>query len=114
MSMRRLCTRITSIRLAAPLSLLPMLLLGACASHSAPPPPDAPPPPMTAQCNAEAAAGFVGKPASESNVQAAMAATGAKTLRVIKPGQAVTMDYRDDRANLHLDAGGRIERISCG
>lgn len=65
-------------------------------------------------CNAEPAQSFVGKPASEANVQAAFKASGAKGLRSIKPGEAVTMDYREDRVNVYQDASGNIERISCG
>lgn len=65
-------------------------------------------------CNAEPAQSFAGKPASDANVQAAFKASGAKTMRSIKPGQAVTMDYREDRVNIHQDASGNIERISCG
>ena len=65
-------------------------------------------------CNAEPAQSHVGKPATDANVQAAFKASGAKTMRSIKPGQAVTMDYREDRVNIHQDASGNIERISCG
>ena len=65
-------------------------------------------------CNADPAQSHVGKPASDANVQAAFKASGAKTMRSIKPGQAVTMDYREDRVNVYQDASGNIERISCG
>ncbi|HSD15725.1 MAG TPA: I78 family peptidase inhibitor [Thermomonas sp.] len=65
-------------------------------------------------CNAEPAQPWVGKPASDANVQAAFKASGAKTMRSLKPGQAVTMDYREDRVNIAQDASGTIERISCG
>lgn len=40
--------------------------------------------------------------------------SGAKSMRVIRPGQAVTMDYRPDRLNVELDETDRISRISCG
>ena len=65
-------------------------------------------------CNADPAQSQVGKPASDANVQAAFKASGAKAMRSIKPGQAVTMDYREDRVNVYQDASGNIERISCG
>lgn len=65
-------------------------------------------------CNAEPAQSHVGTPASEANIEAAFKASGAKSMRSIKPGQAVTMDYREDRVNIHQDASGNIERISCG
>lgn len=38
----------------------------------------------------------------------------AGTVRVIRPGMAVTMDYRSDRLNLELDRTGRIVRVFCG
>lgn len=33
--------------------------------------------------------------------------------RVIKPGMAVTQDYRPDRLNISLDHAGKIDRIWC-
>jgi hypothetical protein len=35
-------------------------------------------------------------------------------MRSLKPGQPMTMDYREDRVNILQDASGNIERISCG
>ena len=93
-----------------PLSTLVVLLgLAACASQPAT---DAVASDGT--CNAEPAQSYVGKPASDPNLQAAFKASGAKGMRSIKPGQAVTMDYREDRVNIYQDASGNIERISCG
>ena len=93
-----------------PLSTLVVLLgLAACAS---PPATDAVASGGT--CNAEPAQSYVGKPASDTDLQAAFKASGAKGMRSIKPGQAVTMDYREDRVNIYQDASGNIERISCG
>ena len=65
-------------------------------------------------CNAEPAQSHVGKPASDANVQAAFKASGAKTMRSIKHGQAVTMDYRPTRLNIWLDRRDVIERVTCG
>lgn len=39
---------------------------------------------------------------------------GARSTRVIRPGQAVTMDYRSDRLNIELDAQDKIVAIRCG
>lgn len=94
-----------------PLSMLPAVFaLAACASQPAADDATA----STGTCNAEPAQSHVGKPASDANIQSAFKASGAKTMRSIKPGQAVTMDYREDRLNVHQDASGNIERISCG
>ena len=92
-----------------PFFMLPIAFaLAACASQPAAE--DA----TAGTCNAEPAQSHVGKPASDANVQAAFQASGAKSMRSIKPGQAVTMDYREDRVNVYQDASGNIERISCG
>ncbi|WP_242112765.1 I78 family peptidase inhibitor [Luteimonas aquatica] len=76
--------------------------------------PETPVDPMPADCNAAAAQSYVGQAASDANLDAVRGATGAKNVRVIKPGDAVTMDFRSDRLNIELDAQGRIARIGCG
>ena len=82
------------------------------------PPPKAhtttPFPPRLAQCQPEPGQRFVGQTASEAVVKQAMAATGAKAVRVIKPGMMVTMDFRDDRLNLDVDEHGVIVSVRCG
>ncbi len=76
----------------------------------------APDPADTAtQCDADAAQSYIGQDASEATVAQAKAAAGATgALRVIKPGQAVTMDFRADRLNVEVDDGNAIVRITCG
>lgn len=106
------------------------LSLGACASSqddTAPSAPSAPPTSATeatpatppgdaaAQCNAGAAQSFVGQEATEATVAEAQTAAGATgAVRVIKPGQAVTMDFRGDRLNVEVDERNAIVRITCG
>jgi Peptidase inhibitor I78 family len=65
-------------------------------------------------CRADAAQRFVGQQADRATVQAAVAASGAKSVRVIKPDMMVTMDYRGDRLNIRVDADSRIVAVSCG
>lgn len=65
-------------------------------------------------CDAEAAQRFVGRNADETTVKAAVAASGAKAARVIKPDMMVTMDYRGDRLNIRLDDAGKIIAVTCG
>ncbi len=36
------------------------------------------------------------------------------SVRIIKPGIAVTMDYRTDRMNIEINTGGKIARVYCG
>lgn len=65
-------------------------------------------------CNAEAAQSLVGRSASEAVVKQAVAASGAKSVRVIPHDGMVTMDYRGDRLNIQLDEHGKIVAITCG
>lgn len=67
-----------------------------------------------ASCNADAVQSFVGRKADAATVKAAVAASGAKTARVIGPDMMVTMDYRGDRLNLSVDDAGKILAVSCG
>lgn len=71
-------------------------------------------PAQEGQCNAEAVQGLVGQAHSETLSAEALRLSGARTLRVIKPGMAVTMDYRMDRLNLELDDGGKVVAARCG
>lgn len=57
---------------------------------------------------------FTGQPATSELGAAMQRATGKTALRWVRPGMAVTMDYREDRLTVYLDAGGRVERASCG
>jgi Peptidase inhibitor I78 family len=66
------------------------------------------------QCDASKAQGLVGKARSSKLGADALRLTGAATLRWIKPGTMVTMDYREDRLNLHLDAHGQVTKVNCG
>lgn len=92
-----------------------LLLLAACASQ---PPADSAadsiPDSASGACQADAAQGHVGQPATDASIEAARIAVGAKSVRVLKPGQPATMDYRHDRVNVLLDDAGNIARITCG
>ena len=72
------------------------------------------PPMLAEECKAEPAQQFVGKVASAEVAENARIASGSKTVRVIKPGMAVTMDYRGDRLNINVDADNKIASVNCG
>ncbi|NYT86172.1 I78 family peptidase inhibitor [Pollutimonas harenae] len=65
-------------------------------------------------CNADQASHVVGKHISPEQEQEALRSSGASTLRVIKPGQAITRDYRVDRLNLQLNDYDTVVRAYCG
>ncbi len=100
-----------------PALLLPaasaLLTLSACQMTAPPspggPPPDVPAPPPPRCDEAALSAGFVGLPAS-----VLAATTFLAPVRVIRPGDAVTMDYNPSRINFELDAADRIARVTCG
>lgn len=71
-------------------------------------------PPEHAECNAAPAQELVGRQASPGLAAEAQRLTGARIWRWLRPGQIVTMEYRADRLNLHLDADDKVERIVCG
>ncbi|WP_284326788.1 I78 family peptidase inhibitor [Cypionkella aquatica] len=37
-----------------------------------------------------------------------------QTVRIIRPGMAVTMDYAAERLNINIDAAEVITRVNCG
>lgn len=65
-------------------------------------------------CDADRAQAFVGRHADSDTQQAAMAASGAKVVRVLRPGMMVTLEYRGDRLNLRIDGQGKILSVTCG
>jgi Peptidase inhibitor I78 family len=56
----------------------------------------------------------VGKSRSKAVGAKALRLSGASTLRWVPKDGMVTMDYREDRLNLHLDSKNRIVRVACG
>lgn len=65
-------------------------------------------------CTAEGLEALLGREASQELGAEALRRSGARALRWIRPGDMVTMDYREDRLNAHLDSNGRVERFACG
>lgn len=66
------------------------------------------------KCDATTMAWAKGKLADESTVQRIRTETSSKGVRVIKPGMAVTMDYREDRVNIDVDDNNKIVSVRCG
>jgi hypothetical protein len=86
---------------------------------AAPPPPSAPEGfPVRGEtghhCNAAKAKKLVGRKRSPTVEREALRLSGAGSVRWIPIGSMVTMDFRSDRLNLHLDRKGRILSVNCG
>ncbi|MBZ9559191.1 hypothetical protein KGQ96_14130 [Halomonas coralii] len=95
------------------------VVLGGCGGSPLREPAPAPPPPPMSQtgedaCGASALADWQGREYRETLQARAAALSGASEVRVMRPGQGYTMDYRPQRLDLHLDASGRITRVDCG
>ncbi|MCL1636051.1 I78 family peptidase inhibitor [Luteimonas sp. SX5] len=75
------------------------------------------PPPaadVAKRCDAANAQWAVGKPADQTLIDKAVSDSGSQTVRVIKPGEAVTMDFREDRLNIEVDAENNVATVRCG
>lgn len=94
-----------------------LLLLAACTTS-----PEAGPPALVHDdddngdyhCNADGLQDMVGRPATAELGADAQQRSHSRALRWIRPGDAVTMDFREDRLNINLDAQDRVERFTCG
>ena len=75
--------------------------------------PEAMPPPPSEGCGAEQLSAYVGQPASEEVLARIRAWRGEHPIRVLKPGSAMTMDYRPERLNIYLDDSGIIKEFKC-
>lgn len=60
-------------------------------------------------CNMAQYTALIGKPATDPAVP-----VGSATVRIIKPGDQVTMDFSEARLNIELDAAGNVATLRCG
>jgi hypothetical protein len=97
------------------LLLLSPLLLGACATQAAAPSEE---PPVMGQSGSLCRSGdysrFNGRTRTAALEAELKRASGAQIIRWVPPGVMVTMDYREDRMTVKLDAQNRILSASCG
>lgn len=116
--------------LHASLSAAMIVLLGACTPKQDAAPPPAIPPASTTEaapadattatdevprtCNADPVQALIGQEATDAVVAQATADSSSASVRVLRPGDAATMDFRQDRLNILTDDAGVIEKLSCG
>ena len=91
------------------LVFLPLIALAACATPQPADPRIDRPELGEGACDAGMLGYLVGQSISEIDV-----ATLPQPRRIIRPGEAVTMDYREDRTNIELDDDDRVVRVYCG
>lgn len=91
-------------------------MLSACAQQTPVTGTPAVPPQLsgTRDCNAAGARFAVGKSADAALVEQARSRSGAYMARVLRPGQAVTMEFNAQRLNLDVDTANVVTRARCG
>lgn len=95
--------------------LLAPLLASACSAHAGQQPVSIHSVPPGSKCvQSTALDTYVGQPASTELAARLMGASRAPKLRWVAKGTMVTMDYREDRLTVWLDANNRVERATCG
>jgi uncharacterized protein YraI len=78
------------------------------------PGPSRPDRPRRDVCNERRAQWAIGERARRSVVDRAADAARARIVRVVRPGEAVTFDFRPDRLTIQVDRRNRIVDLSCG
>ena len=83
-----------------------VLLMAACAEQDRSVPPAVP---RQDTCNAAPYLGLIGQDATALERILIM-----RPVRVIRPGDLVTKDFRQERINFRINAAGMISDIDCG
>jgi Peptidase inhibitor I78 family len=89
------------------------VLLAACQPYASEPGDSGAAPETPDLCGAGKVTKWVGKADSAAARESIAKASGAKNIRWITPGMPVTMDYRQDRLNAKIDAGGKYTGFDC-
>ncbi|WP_185928724.1 I78 family peptidase inhibitor [Sphingomonas sp. IC081] len=71
------------------------------------------PPSMAPGCGADQLGAYIGQPASDEVIAAITQWRGDKPMRVLRPGQPMTMDFRPDRLNVQIGEDGKIKGFNC-
>ncbi|TWC64090.1 I78 family peptidase inhibitor [Herbaspirillum sp. SJZ099] len=101
--------RLFLLSLLSPLALA--ALLAACSASQEPKPHDAD---SSAGCDAAKVDYLIGQNVSGYIERQAMQESGASDVRVLRPGDAATMDFNPARLNIHTDPGKVIIKLACG
>ena len=110
--MRRGCGNVSAMKRILILLAFPVLLSACEVEGTDMPPlglPEAEPVAQADTCGAARFASLVGQP-----MQVVDRTTFPAGTRVILPGTAVTMDFREERLNVLIDGNASVERVYCG
>ena len=87
-------------------------LLAACTAAPAEPPVHGQLPGYV--CNAEGTDRFIGQPATAETSAAIIKATHSASLRWVRPGMMVTMEFSASRVTVRIDPDHKVSAINCG
>ena len=96
------------MRALVPVFLVAALLQACTITMPEPVPPPVPPADLSS-CHAVGLEGLIGAPVRLLPTRGAWS-----SVRVIYPGQMVTMDFSPTRLNVRVNAAGIIQSLSCG
>jgi hypothetical protein len=65
-------------------------------------------------CDAGKVQSYVGRVAEARTVAEITSRSGSATVRVVMPGQPISMDYNTARLTIEVDEKNRIVRLYCG
>ena len=100
---------------AAWTALATSLLAGCAGTDTRPNPIDTrPAPPVGGMCDAALVQNVVGQGSTATVVEQARVRSGARMVRILRPGQVITKEFTTQRLNLEVDVGGRIIDARCG
>lgn len=88
------------------------MALAACATAA--PPPASVGPGGRYVCRQASYEEFIGRVASGEVAAELLRASGARTIRWVRPGMAITMEYSEERLTVRLASNNRIVTASCG
>jgi len=95
------------------LFLVPLLALPLAACAGKPMRTGGPLPPTLA-CDPAPARWAIGKTADAGVLERVRADSHAQVVRVLRPGEVVTMEYSAGRVDVRVDAGNVVLGVSCG
>jgi hypothetical protein len=66
------------------------------------------------KCSTTMLGKLIGRPATPGLVDRARRLSGASVSRLLRPGQIVTMEYREGRLNVNVDVRNVVTGFGCG
>ncbi|VCU68161.1 Peptidase inhibitor I78 family protein [Pigmentiphaga humi] len=96
------------------MAIVSAALAAGCNTVPAPAPAADTPAPVAGACSAQPAQVLVGQKLTSVLAEEARQLSGAKAARVMRPGQAATMEFNSQRVNVTVNRADTVTAIHCG